>query len=58
MSNPVMNGFLAALLLFGLAAGAAGLLLDRASRHPAAATALLALLLIGLSWGGTVMLSE
>ena len=43
MNNPVMNGFLAALLLFGLGAGVAGLLLDRASRHPAAATALLAL---------------
>lgn len=56
--NPTLMGFLSVLMLFALGASAAGLLLDRAARNPGAATALVVVLVIGLSWGGVVLLGE
>jgi hypothetical protein len=58
MSLPAFNGLVAAVLLFGLLAGIAALLLDRASRAPGWTTAGVAVALFGLSWGGLVLLGE
>lgn len=58
MSNPVLFGFLAVLLLFALGASVAGLMLDRAARHPGTAAAVVVLAVIGLSWGGILLLGE
>lgn len=49
---------LAAFLLFSLLAGVVWLLLDRAARAPAAATAMMAVVFFGLSWGGMLLLAE
>jgi hypothetical protein len=58
MSLPAFNGLLAAFLLFSLLAGAVGLTLDRAARAPGLATAIMAVVLIGLSWGGLLLAGE
>ncbi|PHK95090.1 hypothetical protein CR162_10090 [Pseudoroseomonas rhizosphaerae] len=54
---PVLAGFLLVLSLFALGAGLAGLFLDRAARHPRTAAGMVAAM-IGLSWGGSLLLGE
>jgi hypothetical protein len=58
VSLPAFNGLLAAILLFSLLAGLLGLTLDRAARAPGVATAIVAVLLFGLSWGGLLLLGD
>ncbi|MDJ0387631.1 hypothetical protein QMO56_05860 [Roseomonas sp. E05] len=58
MSNPVLAGFLLVLLLFAIGATFAGLLLDRAVRYPGMATGLVVVAMLGLSWGGLLLLGE
>ncbi|MBO1077001.1 hypothetical protein [Roseomonas marmotae] len=58
MSIPAFNGLLAAFVLFSLLAGLVGLMLDRAARAPGLATATVAMLIFGLSWGGLLLLGE
>jgi hypothetical protein len=57
-AGPALLGFLAVLVLFALGASAAGLMLDRAARNPATAATLVVALVIGLSWGGVLLLGE
>jgi len=56
--NPVLAGFLLVLLLFAVGAGLAGLFLDRAARYPGTAAGLVVLAMIGLSWGGLLLIGE
>jgi hypothetical protein len=56
--SPTLMGFLSVLLLFALGASLAGLLLDRAARNPGTAAGLVVVAVIGLSWGGVVILGE
>ncbi|MBC9177059.1 hypothetical protein [Pseudoroseomonas ludipueritiae] len=58
MSLPALNGLVAAVLLFSLLAGVVGLMLDRAARAPGLATAAVAMLVFGLSWGGLLLIGE
>ncbi|HWL79343.1 MAG TPA: hypothetical protein VNR89_00180 [Roseomonas sp.] len=58
MSNPVLVGFLVVLLLFAFGATLAGLLLDRAVHYPGMAAGLVVVAMIGLSWGGLLLLGE
>ncbi len=57
MSNPVLSGFLLVLLLFALGATLTGLLLDRAMQHPGKAAGLV-VAMVGLSWGGVLLLAD
>ncbi|KAA2213931.1 hypothetical protein [Teichococcus oryzae] len=56
--NPVLAGFLLVLLVFAPAASLVALLLSRASRFPGLAAGLVVVALIGLSWGGSVLLTH
>lgn len=56
--DPVLIGFLLVLALFALGAALAGLLLERAARHPRTAAGLVVVAVIGLSWGGVLLLGE
>jgi len=58
MNNPVLSGFLLVLLLFASGATLAGLLLDRATRHPGMTAGLVVVAMIGLSWGGLLLLGD
>ena len=58
MSLPALHGLVAAALLFSLLAGLVWLMLDRAARAPGLATATVAMLVFGLSWGGLLLLGE
>lgn len=58
MSLSAFNGLLAAALLFSLLAGIVALTLDRAARAPGLSTAIAAVLIFGLSWGGVMLLGE
>lgn len=56
--NPVLAGFLLVLLLFAMGASLAGLLLDRAARYPGTTAGLVVMAMIGLSWGGLLLIGE
>lgn len=58
MNNPVLAGFLLVLLLFAFGATLAGLVLDRATRHPGMAAGFVVVAMIGLSWGGLILLGD
>ena len=58
MSPPALNGLVATALLFSLLAAVVGLMLDRAARAPGLATATVAMLVFGLSWGGLLLIGE
>jgi hypothetical protein len=58
MSLPDLQGLVTAVLLFALLAGLVGLTLDRAARAPGLATAVVAVVLFGLSWGGVLLLGK
>ncbi|WP_160938248.1 hypothetical protein [Teichococcus coralli] len=58
MSNAVLVGFLLVLLLFALGATLAGLMLDRAVRYPGMAAGVVVVAMLGLSWGGLLLLKE
>ncbi len=53
-----LTGLLAAFLLFSLVAGLAGLLLDHAARAPRFATAVVVVVFFGLSWAGSLLLTD
>ncbi|MFC4167560.1 hypothetical protein [Teichococcus aestuarii] len=57
-SNPVLLGFLLVLGLFAMGATLAGLLLERAARHPRAAAGVVVAAMFGLSWGGILLLRD
>lgn len=56
--SPTLLGSLVVLLLFALGAALAGLVLDRAARHPGTAAGLVVVAMIGLSWGGVLLLGD
>jgi hypothetical protein len=58
MNDPVVIGFLLVLALFALGASVAGLMLDRAARHPGTAACVVVVAMLGLSWGGILLLGD
>ncbi|MFC3125018.1 hypothetical protein ACFOD4_08095 [Pseudoroseomonas globiformis] len=58
MTNPVVNGFLLALMGFAVGAALLGVMLERATRCPGALAGVVVVAMIGLSWGGAVLLAQ
>lgn len=56
--SPALFGLLLVLGLFAVGATLAGLLLERAARHPGTAAGVVVMAVIGLSWGGILLLRD